>query len=221
VETTTQNTSTEVIKAAVVEDMKDIRDGLTTLINFTEGFRCTGSYRSMEEALARIDSEVPDVLLSDIGLPGMSGIQGIRIIKERYPDMQVLMLTVYDDDDRIFDALCAGASGYLLKRTPPAKLLDSIREAMSGGSPVSPEVASRVIKFFREFHSAEREDYDLTPHETRLLKLLTEGYNYQTAAEKLGVSYNTVKFHVRHIFDKLQVHSKSEAVVKAMRDRLV
>ena len=212
---------TEVIKTAVIEDMKDIRDGLTTLINFTEGFRCTGSYRSMEEALARIDSDVPDVLLSDIGLPGMSGIQGIRIIKDRYPEMQVLMLTVYDDDDRIFDALCAGASGYLLKRTPPAKLLDNIREAMSGGAPVSPEVASRVIKFFREFHSSEREDYDLTPHETRLLRLLTEGYNYQTAAEKLGVTYNTVKFHVRHIFDKLQVHSKSEAVVKAMRDRLV
>ncbi len=221
VETTTQTTSTEVIKTAVIEDMKDIRDGLTTLINFTEGFRCTGSYRSMEEALARIDSEVPDVLLSDIGLPGMSGIQGIRLIKERYPEMQVLMLTVYDDDDRIFDALCAGASGYLLKRTPPARLLDSIREAMSGGAPVSPEVASRVIKFFREFHNPEREDYDLTPHETRLLRLLTEGYNYQTAAEKLGVSYNTVKFHVRHIFEKLQVHSKSEAVVKAMRDRLV
>ena len=217
----TTQTSTDVIKTAVVEDMKDIRDGLTTLINFTDGFRCTGSYRSMEEALARIDADVPDVLLSDIGLPGMSGIQGIRIIKERYPEMQVLMLTVYDDDDRIFDALCAGASGYLLKRTPPAKLLDNIREAMSGGAPVSPEVASRVIKFFREFHNPEREDYDLTPHETRLLKLLTEGYNYQTAAEKLGVSYNTVKFHVRHIFDKLQVHSKSEAVVKAMRDRLV
>jgi DNA-binding NarL/FixJ family response regulator len=220
VETITQTTA-EQIKAAVIEDMKDIREGLTTLINFTEGFRCTGSYRSMEEALARIESDVPDVLLSDIGLPGMSGIQGIRIIKDRYPEMQVLMLTVYDDDDRIFDALCAGASGYLLKRTPPAKLLDSIREAMSGGAPVSPEVASRVIKFFREFHNSEREDYDLTPHETRLLKLLTEGYNYQTAAEKLGVSYNTVKFHVRHIFDKLQVHSKSEAVVKAMRDRLV
>jgi DNA-binding NarL/FixJ family response regulator len=211
----------DVIKTAVVEDLKDIRDGLTTLINFTDGFRCTGSYRSMEEALARLGDEVPDVLLSDIGLPGMSGIEGIRIIKERYPEMQILMLTVYDDDDRIFDALCAGASGYLLKRTPPAKLLDNIREAMSGGAPVSPEVATRVIKFFREFHSAEREDYELTPHETRLLKLLTEGYNYHTAAEKLGVSYNTIKFHVRNIFDKLQVHSKSEAVVKAMRDRLV
>ena len=214
-------TQTEVIKTAVIEDMRDIRDGLTTLINFTDGFRCTGSYPSMEEAFARLPGNVPDVLLSDIGLPGMNGIEGIRILKERYPQMQILMLTVYDDDDRIFDALCAGASGYLLKRTPPAKLLENIREAMSGGSPVSPEVASRVIRFFREFHNPDREDYALTPHETRLLKLLTEGYNYQTAAEKLGVSYNTIKFHVRHIFDKLQVHSKSEAVVKAMRDRLV
>lgn len=212
---------TNVIKTAVVEDMRDIRDGLTTLINFTEGFRCTGSYPSMEDALARLPGNIPDVLLSDIGLPGMNGIDGIRILKERYPQMQILMLTVYDDDDRIFDALCAGASGYLLKRTPPAKLLENIREAMSGGSPVSPEVATRVIKFFREFHNPDREDYALTPHETRLLKLLTEGYNYQTAAEKLGVSYNTIKFHVRHIFDKLQVHSKSEAVLKAMRDRLV
>jgi len=212
---------TDVIKTAVVEDMRDIRDGLTTLINFTEGFRCTGSYPSMEDALARLPGNIPDVLLSDIGLPGMNGIDGIRILKERYPQMQILMLTVYDDDDRIFDALCAGASGYLLKRTPPAKLLENIREAMSGGSPVSPEVATRVIKFFREFHNPDREDYALTPHETRLLKLLTEGYNYQTAAEKLGVSYNSIKFHVRHIFDKLQVHSKSEAVLKAMRDRLV
>src|SRR5438046_3249799 len=180
-----ENGQADASKTAVVEDMRDIRDGLTTLINFTDGFHCTGSYRSMEEALARLHDDVPDVLLSDIGLPGMSGIEGIRIIKERYPQMQILMLTVYDDDDRIFDALCAGATGYLLKRTPPAKLLENIREAMSGGSPVSPEVASRVIRFFRESHNTEteREDYDLTPHETRLLKLLTEGYNYQTAAE--------------------------------------
>ena len=213
--------TTDTIKTAIIEDLKEIREGLSMLINFTEGFRCTGSYRSVEEALTRLQEDVPDVLLSDIGLPGMSGIEGIRHIKERFPQLQILMLTVYDDDDRIFDALCAGASGYLLKRTPPAKLLDNIREAMSGGAPVSPEVASRVIKFFRKFHNADRSNYDLTPHETRLLKLLTEGYNYTTAAEKLGVSYNTIKFHVRNIFDKLQVHSKSEAVLKAMRDRLV
>lgn len=211
----------KVIKTAVIEDIREIREGLATLIKFTDGFECTGAFRSVEEAVERIKHNVPDVLLSDIGLPGMSGIEGIRLLKERYPKMQILMLTVYEDDDRIFDALCAGASGYLLKRTPPTKLLENIREAMSGGAPMSPEIAGRVIKFFREFHNPEREDYDLTPHETRLLKLLVEGHNYTTAAQKLGVSYNTIKFHVRHIFDKLQVHSKSEAVIKALRDRLV
>ncbi len=209
------------IKTAIVEDMRDIREGLSTLINFTDGFSCTGSYRSMEEAIPRIRGAVPDVLLSDIGLPGMSGIEGIRILKEQYPQMTVLMLTVYDDDDRIFDAICAGASGYLLKRTPPAKLLENIREAVSGGAPMSPEVAMRVIRLFREVRPPEKVDYDLTPHETRLLKLLVEGHNYTTAAEELKVSYNTIKFHMRHIYEKLQVHSKSEAVAKAMKNRLV
>jgi DNA-binding NarL/FixJ family response regulator len=209
------------IKAAVVEDMRDIREGLTTLINFTEGFECTGSYRSMEEAIPKISAKVPDVLLSDIGLPGMDGIQGIKILKDRFPGMTVLMLTVYDDDERIFDALCAGASGYLLKRTPPAQLMENIREAVSGGAPMSPEVANRVIKLFREIRPPEKVDYDLTPHETRLLKLLTEGHNYTTAAEELGVSFNTIKFHMRHIYEKLQVHSKSEAVAKALQSRLV
>jgi len=131
------------------------------------------------------------------------------------------MLTVYDDDDRIFDALCAGACGYLLKRTAPSRLLESLREAVSGGAPMSPEVASRVIALFREIRPPERADYDLTPHETRLLKLLVEGHNYTTAAAELKVSYNTVKFHMRHIYEKLQVHSKSEAVAKAMRERLI
>ena len=210
-----------IIKTAIVEDMRDIREGLATLINFTSGFTCTGSYRSMEEAIPRIQQQVPDVLLSDIGLPGMNGIEGTRILKEQFPQMTVLMLTVYDDDDRIFDAICAGASGYLLKRTPPAKLLENIREAVSGGAPMSPEVAMRVIKLFREVRPPERVDYDLTPHETRLLKLLVEGHNYTTAAEELKVSYNTIKFHMRHIYEKLQVHSKSEAVAIAMRDRLV
>ena len=216
-ETTTQG----IIRTAIVEDMRDIREGLSTLINFTDGFTCTGSYRSMEEAIPRIRYEVPDVLLSDIGLPGMSGIEGIRILKELYPQMTVLMLTIYDDDDRIFDAICAGASGYLLKRTPPAKLLENISEAVSGGAPMSPEVAMRVIKLFREVRPPEKVDYDLTPHETRLLKLLVEGHNYTTAAEELKVSYNTIKFHMRHIYEKLQVHSKSEAVAKALQNRIV
>jgi DNA-binding NarL/FixJ family response regulator len=210
-----------IIKTSIVEDIRDIREGLATLINFTEGFTCTGSYRSMEEAIPRIRHQTPDVLLSDIGLPGMNGIDGIRILKDLYPNMTVLMLTVYDDDDRIFDAICAGASGYLLKRTPPAKLLENIREAVSGGAPMSPEVAMRVIKLFREVRPPEKVDYDLTPHETRLLKLLVEGHNYTTAAEELRVSYNTIKFHMRHIYEKLQVHSKSEAVAKALQNRIV
>ena len=201
--------------------MREIRDGLTTLINFTEGFECTGSYRSMEETIAKISGRVPDVLLSDIGLPGMDGIEGIRILKDLYPQMTVLMLTVYDDDERIFDALCSGASGYLLKRTPPAQLMANIREAVSGGAPMSPEVASRVIKLFREIKPPEKIAHDLTPHETRLLKLLVDGHNYTTAAEELGVSYNTIKFHMRHIYEKLQVHSKSEAVAKALQNRIV
>src|SRR5215813_8402022 len=212
---------TETIRVAIVEDRRELREGLAILINGTEGFRCSGTYRSMEEALQRIPHEPPDVVLNDIGLPGMSGIEGIRILKERYPQLVILMLTVYDDDDRIFDALCAGASGYLLKRTSPAKLLENIREAVSGGAPMSPEVASRVIRLFRDIRPPEKVDYDLTPHETRLLKLLVEGHNYTTASEELGVSYNTIKFHMRHIYEKLQVHSKSEAVAKALQNRIV
>jgi DNA-binding NarL/FixJ family response regulator len=201
--------------------MRNIRDGLVTLINFTDGFTCLGGYRSMEEAIPRIKGNVPDVLLSDIGLPGMNGIEGVKILKESFPEMTVLMLTVYDDDERIFDALCAGASGYLLKRTSPAKIIENIREAVSGGAPMSPEVAARVIRLFREVRPPEKVDYDLTPHETRLLKLLVEGHNYTTAAQELGVSYNTIKFHMRHIYEKLQVHSKSEAVAKALQGRLI
>jgi DNA-binding NarL/FixJ family response regulator len=210
-----------IIKAAIVEDQREIREALTALINGTEGYRCTGSFRSMEEALEKIKTDVPEIVLCDIGLPGMSGIEGISILKERYPSLLLLMLSVYDDDERIFDALCAGACGYLLKRTPPVRLLESLREAVTGGAPMSPEVAHRVITLFREIRPPERCDYELTPHETRLLKLLVEGHNYTTAAAELGVSYNTIKFHMRHIYEKLQVHSKSEAVSKALQNRLI
>jgi DNA-binding NarL/FixJ family response regulator len=209
------------IKVAIIEDEREIRECLTVLVNGSDGYSCTGSYRSMEEALESIPRQLPDVVLSDIGLPGMSGIDGVRILKERYPDLLVLMLTVYDDDERIFAAMCAGACGYLLKKTPPARLLDSLSEVVAGGAPMSPEVARRVIALFREIRPPERADYHLTPHETRLLKLFVEGYNYKTAAAELRVSVNTVNFHVRSIYDKLQVHSRSEAVVKALLNRLV
>jgi len=143
------------------------------------------------------------------------------LLKESYPKLLMLMLTVYDDDERIFEALCAGASGYLLKKTPPAKLLESIREVVNGGAPMSGEVARRVIALFRQIRPPEQADYQLTPHETRLLKLLVDGHNYKTAAVELAVSVNTISFHMRHIYEKLHVHSKSEAVAKALRERLI
>ena len=209
------------VKVAIVEDQREIRECLALLVNGTDGYTCSGSYRSMEEALEKIPRQVPDVLLSDIGLPGMSGIDGVRRLKELCPSLLVLMLTVYDDDERIFDAMCAGACGYLLKKTPPARLIASLQEVVDGGAPMSPEVARRVIALFREIRPPDRAEYHLTPHETRLLKLFVEGHNYKTAAVELKVSVNTINFHVRSIYDKLQVHSRSEAVAKALLNRLV
>lgn len=209
------------VKVAIVEDDRLIREGLATLINGAKGHRCTGAFRSMEAALAQPWSEIPDVALVDIGLPGMSGIAGLSRLREKYPDVALLMLTVYEDDARIFQALCAGACGYLLKKTPPARLMESIGEVLKGGAPMSPEVARRVLQLFREIRPPEQVAHDLTPHELRVLKLLVEGHNYQSAAAELGVSFSTINFHMQNIYGKLQVHSKSEAVAKALRQRLV
>jgi DNA-binding NarL/FixJ family response regulator len=178
-------------------------------------------FRSMEEALRRIGIDIPDVALVDIGLPGMSGVEGIQILKDRFPQILLLALTVYDDDERIFDALCAGASGYLLKKTLPARLIESLKDALDGGAPMSPEVARRVVKMFREIHPPEKADYHLTPHEIKILKLLMEGRSYRTVASELKVTPSTVSFHLQRIYEKLQVHSKTEAVAKALRNRLI
>jgi DNA-binding NarL/FixJ family response regulator len=209
------------IRVAIVEDQREIREGLKSLVSGTLGYRVAGAWRSMEEALDEIARDVPEVALVDIGLPGMPGTEGIRILKERYPKLRALMLTVYDDDDRIFSALCAGASGYLLKSTPPARLLESLQEVMAGGAPMSPPVASRVLTLFREFRPREHDRSNLSPHETRLLSLLVDGHNLKTAAAELDVSRATVAWHMRNIYDKLQVHSKSEAVAKALRSGLI
>jgi len=209
------------IRVAVIEDQRDIREGLATLINGTGGFQITGAFGSIESALPFISENPADILLLDIGLPGMSGIEGIPLLRERCPQSLILVLSVYDDDERIFSALCAGASGYLLKNTAPVKLLESLREAVSGGSPMSPEVARRVVLLFRKFSPPEQVDYDLTPHESRLLRLLAEGHSYRGAAVELGLSVNTIAFHMKRIYEKLHVHSKSQAVAKAFRQGLV
>lgn len=195
------------IRTVVVEDQREIREGLGLLIDATEGYRCAGAYGSMEEALEGIERNLPDVVLCDIGLPGMSGIEGIRILKARHPGLLLLMLSIYDDDDRIFDALCAGACGYLLKRTSPARLLEGIKEAFAGGTPISPEVAARVLALLSNACPPEDPGSELSPREARLLELMAEGYNYSTASQELNVSYETVKLHMRHIYDKLQLHS--------------
>ena len=215
---------TRPLNVMLVEDQRDVREGLSVLINGTPGFRCTRSYRTMDEALqsmTAIADDLPDVVLTDIGLPGMSGIEGIGVLRRQFADLPVLALTIYDSDDKVFDALCAGASGYLLKNTPPARLLESLQEVAGGGAPMSPEVARRVVRLFREFRPAKEATYHLTPQENELLKLLADGHHKKTAAQEMGISVNTVSFHLKHIYEKLQVHSKTEAVAKALRERLV
>jgi len=211
----------DVVRVGIIEDRREIREGLVTLIEGASGFHCTGSYRSMEEALPRVPGAQPEVMLVDIGLPGMSGIEGLPLLKKCCPETHFLILTVYDDDDRIFDALCAGADGYLLKKTPPTRLLALLEEASHGGAPMSPEIARRVVTLFRKFPPPRQTDYELTPHETRLLTMLAEGHNYRTAAVELDVSVNTIAFHIKNIYAKMQVHSKSEAVARALRDGVI
>jgi DNA-binding NarL/FixJ family response regulator len=151
----------------------------------------------------------------------MNGIEGTRLLREKFPDLSIIVLTIHDEDDKIFQALCAGANGYLLKNTPPDAIINAINEVISGGSPMSPNVARRVVNLFRQFAPPEKSDVYLTDQEKKILKMLTDGHHYKTAAHDLGISVSTVSFHIHNIYDKLQVHSKSEAVAKAMRESLV
>lgn len=211
----------ETIRIAIVEDDAAAQEGLRLLIDGTPGFRCAGVFGSAEQALRGIGSPPPDVLLLDINLPGMPGSEAVRLFHERHPSMAILMLTLYEDEERIFESLCNGASGYLLKKTPPARLLDAIREARENGAPLSPEIAHKVVRLFRELRPPAKVGADLTRLEIRLLSLLAEGHSYQAAADEMKVSINTVRNYIRSIYDKLHVHSKSEAVSKAIKARLI
>ncbi len=211
----------EDIKVAIIEDLREVREGLCYLIGSTPGFVCTGSFGSMEEGLQQLGQNLPAVVLLDIGLPGMDGIAGTRLFKECWPQLVIVILTIYDDDDRIFAVLCAGASGYLLKNTPPTRLVEGLREVVKGGGAMAPEIAGKVIRLFRAIRPPTTADYHLTPHELRILSLLVEGHSYKTVAERLKSCVNTVAFHMKSIYRKLEVHSKSEAVAKALQNRLV
>jgi DNA-binding NarL/FixJ family response regulator len=209
------------ITVALVEDDPDLQESLRLLVGGADGFRCSGAYGSAEEALAGM-SVPPDVLLLDIRLPGEPGSQAVKRFLERFPSVVVVMLTLYDEDERIFEALCNGASGYLLKKTPPARILSAAREALDGGAPMSPEIARKVVNLFRKFPVISPvSPSELTNQETRFLTLLSRGFSYQAAADEMDVSINTVRNYVRSIYEKLHVHSRSEAVGKALRARLI
>lgn len=218
---TTLSAPASAICAAIIEDQHRTREALRWLIEESEGFECVADWNCMEAALSAARLPRLHVILLDLGLPGMSGIKGISLLREIYPHTPIVVLTVYEDSERVFDALCAGAAGYLLKTTPPDKLIEALRDAVAGGAPMSSEIARRVVELFRRFKPPAKAQYDLTPHELRLLKLLVEGYSYKSAAGKLGVTVNTIGFHVQNIYSKLQVHSKSEAVARALREGLL
>lgn len=209
------------LPVAVVEDDTRFRSALETLVNGTAGFDLAFAAGSVEEALRSTPRAQPRVILLDIHLPGLSGIDGVGPIREQFPGATVLMLTVFEDEDRIFEALCNGAGGYLLKKTPPAKLVEYVGEAATGGAPMSPEIAAKVVRLFSRLPRQADVDEILTPVETDFLALLADGHSYASAAAELGVSINTVRNYVRSIYDKLHVHSKSEAVSKAMRAGLI
>ncbi|MDN3655531.1 response regulator transcription factor [Ferruginibacter paludis] len=209
------------IKVAIFEDNKKLRESLKELIN-TAGMVCTGAFPDAANLIRNITFSMPDVVLMDIHMPGISGIEAVQIIKEKFPAVRILMQTVFEDDDKIFAAICAGASGYMLKKTTPQKMLEAVEETYQGGAAMSPSVAGKVLQMFRSQSSiAKHEFIQLSEREKEILGLLVNGKSYKAIAAACFISADTVSTHVRHIYEKLHVHSKSEAVAKAIKQKLV
>jgi len=206
------------ISVAIVDDKRDIRDGLKIILDMADGFRCINAYSDAESALKGMKSVKPDVVLMDVELPDMSGIDCTKKLKEQHPDIDVIMLTVHTDDESIFQSLQAGAYGYLTKNIFPSKLLTAIREVKEGGSPMSSNIARRVVSSFKKFENLET---NLTKREIEVLRLLCQGKSYKVIADSLYVSPNTIRFHLKNIYKKLQVNSKYEAVIKASKENIV
>lgn len=212
--------SDKIISVVIVEDDDQIREGISTLINTTEGFVLNGAFSNCRELLIHIENNLPDVFLMDISMPGMTGIECTTKIKSKHPAANIIMLTVYDDDTQIFESLRAGASGYILKKTPLDEIIEAIKNVTSGGAPMTPSIAKRVLNYFNESGKVSGE-YNLSPREKEILQELVNGFSYKKIAEKLFISLDTVRSHIKNIYQKLHVNSKSEAVAKALKDKII
>lgn len=205
------------ITVSIVEDNDELRGTLARVISRAEGFQCLGQYGSAEAALESLPNARADVVLMDINLPGMSGVECVRRLKQLLPEVQVVMLTVYEDTENIFNALAAGATGYLLKRTPRAELLEAIRDVQRGGSPMTTHIARKVVQSFQKAGASTQPTENLSPREQEVLDCLSQGFLYKEIADKLGISYETVHTYIRRIYEKLQVRTRTEAVAKFLR----
>ncbi len=208
------------INVTIIEDHIEFREGLAYLLNATEGFDCLDVFGSAEEGIEGL-SEKTDVILLDIGLPGITGIEAVKLIKKDLPNVKIIMLTVFDDDDNILKAIMAGADGYLLKKTAPVNILSALKESLTNGSPITASIAKKVMELFRSYAPNKTEEFSLSDRELEVLELIVNGSNNQEIADKIFISINTVKNHIRNIYEKLHVHSKSEAVVKAIRQGII
>jgi len=210
------------LRVTIFEDNRNLREGLFQLVEGSDGFTCSGAFANGINILKNIEETDPDVILMDIEMPGISGIEAVKLAKEKYPDVKILMETIFDDNDKIFQSICSGAEGYILKNTPPVQILSAIKEIYEGGAPMTPSIASKVLKMFKD-KPAEKtsEEFNLTEREKEILKYLVDGMSYKMVADTCFISIDTVSGHIKSIYKKLQVHSKSEAVAKAIKKNIV
>ncbi|WP_276479504.1 response regulator [Paraflavitalea pollutisoli] len=209
------------INIILYEDNPQLREGLAMLLNGSEGFEVIGTFKNCNNVVSEVEALKPDVILMDIDMPGTNGIEGLQLIRQGNQDVKILMLTVFDDNKNVFDAIRFGANGYLLKKTPPAKLLEYIQEAHTGGAPMSSSIATQVLKMFSQVHNQTGSDYHLSDREKQVLQWLVNGYSYKMIASEMFISIDTVRSHIKKIYEKLHVNSKSEAVAKAFKDKIV
>lgn len=205
----------------IYEDNPQLREGLSMLINGSDGFNVLAAYKNCENVIDEVEAFNPDVVLMDIDMPIVNGIEGLKKIRAVNSDVKVLMLTVFDDNKNVFQAISNGANGYILKKTPPAKLLEYIAEAQTGGAPMTASIATQVLKMFSSMNNEKGEDYNLSDREKQVLQLLVDGYSYKMIASEMFIAIDTVRSHIKKIYEKLHVNSKSEAVAKAFKDKIV